>query len=54
MRDQFKSAHFPQQATVFDYFYDMKKGKEFKPWTQKVQPFVYDKDASYFDLMVPT
>jgi dynein heavy chain len=32
----------------------MKRGKEFKPWTQKVASFVYDKEASYFDLMVPT
>lgn len=54
VRDQFKSAHIPVTFTSFDYFYDQKKGKEFKPWAQKVPNFVYDKEASYFDLMVPT
>ena len=54
VRDQFKSAHIPPANSVFDYYYDMKRGKEFKPWTTKVAPFVYDKEASYFDLMVPT
>lgn len=32
----------------------MKKEKVFKPWASKVVPFVYDKEASFFDLMVPT
>jgi dynein heavy chain, axonemal len=39
---------------VFDYYYDLKKDKTFKPWSNKVSTFVYDKEASYFDLMVPT
>jgi len=39
---------------VFDYWYDLKKEKIFKPWTTKVKQFVYDKELSYFDLMVPT
>jgi dynein heavy chain len=54
VRDQFKSAQFPSGFTVFDYWYDLKKEKIFKPWTLKVKPFIYDKDLSYFDLMVPT
>lgn len=54
VREQFKSAHIPVTFTAYDYFYDMKRGKEFKPWTAKVPSFQYDKDASYFDLMVPT
>lgn len=32
----------------------MKKTQTFKPWTEKVQAFEFDKDASFFDLMVPT
>jgi dynein heavy chain len=32
----------------------MKKTQSFKPWTEKVVPFVFDKELSYFDLMVPT
>lgn len=30
------------------------KEKTFKSWTSKVAAFEYDKDKSYFDLMVPT
>ena len=37
---------------MFDYYYDLKKDKTFKPWSNKVSTFVYDKEASYFDLMV--
>jgi len=54
IRDQFKSAQIPGSFTSFDYWYDMKKTQTFKPWTEKVPTFVYDKDLSYFDLMVPT
>lgn len=54
IRDQFKSAAIPLGGTTFDYFYDLKKEKVFKPWSGRVTPFVYDKEASYFDLMVPT
>lgn len=54
VRDQFKSAAIPPGLTAFDYLYDLKKGRDFKPWATKVQAFVYDKEASYFDLMVPT
>lgn len=54
VRDQFKSAKLPVTNTSFDYFYDLKKAKEFKHWSTKVPAFVYDKEASYFDLMVPT
>jgi len=54
VRDQFKSAQIPPSFTTFDYYYDLKKEKIFKPWTNKVPQFVYDKDLPYFDLMVPT
>ena len=39
---------------MFDYFFDLKKDKSFKPWNTKVPLFVYDKDVPYFDLMVQT
>jgi dynein heavy chain len=39
---------------VFDYFYDLRKDKSFKPWASKVPTFVYDKDIPYFELLVPT
>jgi dynein heavy chain len=55
IRDLFKAAQIPPGNTVFDYFYDMKpKEKTFKAWSTKVANFEYDKDASFFDLMVPT
>mmetsp|Transcript_20676 Transcript_20676/g.31602 ORF Transcript_20676/g.31602 Transcript_20676/m.31602 type:complete len:1097 (+) Transcript_20676:1528-4818(+) len=54
VRDQFKSAQIPSSFTAFDYYFDLKKEKIFKSWTFKVPNFVYDKDLSYFDLMVPT
>ena len=39
---------------MFDYYFDLKKEKVFKPWTTIVPTFEYDKDKSYFELMVPT
>jgi len=51
IREQFK---IPQGQTTYDYFFDLKKEKAFKPWVGKVPAFVYDKDLSYFDLIVPT
>ena len=51
IREQFK---IPQGHTTFDYYFDMKKDKVFKQWSGKVPQFVYDKDLSYFDLIVPT
>lgn len=54
IREEWKVAQVPLNGTCFDFFYDMKKEKVFKPWAGRVTPFVYDKEASYFDLMVPT
>jgi dynein heavy chain len=51
IREQFK---IPPGHTTFDYFFDAKKDKTFKQWNTKVPQFVYDKDLSYFDLIVPT
>jgi dynein heavy chain len=54
IKDNFKSAQFPQQFTVYDYYYDLKKSKNWMPWDNQVQKFEYIKDMSYFDMMVPT
>lgn len=54
VRDQFKSAQIPASFTVFDYYFDLKRDKVFKSWSVKVPAFVYDRDLSYFDMMVPT
>lgn len=54
MRDQFKSAQIPSSFTSYDYYYDLKRNKAFEAWNKKVPEFIYDKDASFFDLLVPT
>jgi len=54
VRDIFKGVQIPPSNSVFDYFYDLKKDKTYKPWTSKVQPFVFDKEVPYFELLVPT
>ena len=54
VRELFKVG-LPQSFTCFDYFFDMKsKERAFKPWKEKVQPFVYTKDKPFFELMVET
>jgi dynein heavy chain len=45
---------FPAGHTVFDYFYDLKKSKEWAPWTNRVPKFEFNKDKSFFELMVET
>jgi len=54
VRDQFKNVQVPPNFTVFDYYFDLKKDKSFKPWAMKVPNFVFDKDVPYFELLVPT
>jgi len=51
IREHFK---LPPGHTAFDYFFEIKKEKAFKQWSGKVPAFVYEKDLSYFDLIVPT
>jgi dynein heavy chain len=54
VRDNFKSAQFPTQQQVFDYYYDLKKTKSWIHWDTIVSKFEYVKDMSYFEMMVPT
>jgi len=53
-KDVFKSVQMPAANTLFDYFYDSKKDKIFKPWAGKVPAFEFNKELPYFQLMVPT
>lgn len=39
---------------MYDYYYDLRKGKVWNPWENQVQKFEYVKDMSFFDMMVPT
>lgn len=36
VRDVFKGVQIPPNNTVYDYFFDLKKDKSFKPWASKV------------------
>lgn len=54
VRDIFKACQYPQGFTVFDYFYDLKKSKQWVPWDDKVPNFVFSKEKSFFELMVET
>jgi dynein heavy chain len=54
IRDNFKSAQIPNGHTVYDYYYDCKKTKTWISWDQQVQKFEYNKEMSFFDMMVPT
>lgn len=54
IRDNFKPAQVPNGHTVYDYYYDLKKTKTWIPWEQSVQRFEYNKEISFFDMMVPT
>ena len=50
VRDIFKIAAYPSGGTVFDYFYDLKKGKAWAPWDDRVPNFTYNKEKAFFDL----
>lgn len=39
---------------MYDYYYDLRKGKVWNPWENQVQKFEYVKEMSFFDMMVPT
>ena len=54
VRDTFKAAQFPAGGTVFDFFYEQKKAREFQSWDTRLQPFTYVKEARFFDLFVDT
>jgi dynein heavy chain len=59
VKDCYKTAQFPNQFTVFDYYYDIRAkdrtgSQAWKPWDVKVDKFEYVKDMSFFDMMVPT
>ena len=54
VKDQFKAAKIPSTFTIFDHYYDLKKEKTYKPWTIIMKNFEYDKEMSFFDLIVPT
>ena len=54
VKDLFKQAQWPP-LSVYDYYYDMKaKEHTWKEWHQKVDKFEFNKEMSFFEMMVPT
>ena len=54
-RKRFTNILFPSSGTVFDVFFDSQSSDlSFKSWNEKIQEFIYMKDAPYFNLMVQT
>eukprot|EP01059_Diplonema_ambulator_P016445 TRINITY_DN279_c0_g3_i1.p1 TRINITY_DN279_c0_g3~~TRINITY_DN279_c0_g3_i1.p1 ORF type:complete len:4125 (+),score=1634.24 TRINITY_DN279_c0_g3_i1:116-12490(+) len=45
--------HFPTEGSVYDYCVH-KKSATFVTWEYKVPQFIYNRNASFFDLFVPT
>jgi dynein heavy chain len=54
VKELFKTASFPPALTVYDYYYDLRKEKSWKEWQTRVDKFEYNREMSYFDMMVPT
>ena len=54
VREQFKVCSIPPGQTCFEYYLETKKECRFYPWTNKIEEFVFEKDTSYFSLLVPT
>jgi len=47
------NASFPEKGSVFDYCV-APETSSFVPWTSVVPAFAYDKEAPFFDILVPT
>jgi len=41
-------------SNCFDYYLQPGKELRFVPWSNKVEDFIYDKEKSFFELLVPT
>jgi dynein heavy chain len=52
-RNAWKTVKFPEEGTVFDYYYNPKQGK-FISWKEKIQPFVFSPEIPLSDVMVST
>jgi dynein heavy chain len=49
----FDANFFPRGGGVFDGYIDFKQGFKWRSWDEIVPSFVFDAEASYFDLLVP-
>ena len=44
---------FPYENEVYDYYPNYDE-KSFKPWTELIKEFKYNKEQPYFNILVPT
>jgi dynein heavy chain len=54
IEEVFPDITFPRAESIFDNFINPDTQQSFVNWTTKVPEFVFDKDAQFFDLLVPT
>jgi len=53
IRENFQTVRFPNSGTVYDYVLDPET-KEWQPWEEVTRPFIFDKNAKFSDILVPT
>lgn len=54
IEEVFPDITFPRAESIFDHFINPDTQQGFVNWSTKVPEFVFDKDAQFFDLLVPT
>jgi dynein heavy chain len=52
-RNAWKTVKFPEEGTVFDYFYNLKQAK-FILWKERIEDFSFNSDIPLSDVMVST
>lgn len=50
----FPNLRFPKGETIFDFFLDNESQKCFLDWESRLEPFKFDREMPYFELLVPT
>jgi len=54
IEDTFNDFTFPRTECIFDHMINPDTQQSFLSWSTKVPDFEYEKDAQFFDLLVPT
>lgn len=54
IEESFPDFTFPRSECIFDHMINPETQQSFISWATKVPEFVFDKEAQFFDLLVPT
>lgn len=56
VRDSFPQVIFPSVDTIYSYYLDIREIDNilFRPWSERLSEFLYDKELPFFSLLVPT